>query len=158
MLTIPQLWLSFQGRASRQDFWVRFVFLTLVLFIFGYLADGMLGAGGMLVALLQLALLWPTFAVGVKRYHDRGKPGRAIVYLMSLFLALSLVATFAAPPVQRAQDAGLQPPVLYATVLVFASFASIGLFVYLLVVLGARKGEPGPNRYGPDPREKPDVA
>ncbi len=75
--------LSFEGRISRSEYWLLNI---------GY---GTLGGGVdvltsyinqdtkpmvllalMIRALVSLLLLWPLFAVGVKRWHDRGKSGR----------------------------------------------------------------------------------
>lgn len=64
------LFTSFDGRISRQPFWVGSAVLfaaQLVLqFLFG---DGFIGL------LLAIALIYPSFAVLVKRCHDRGKSG-----------------------------------------------------------------------------------
>jgi uncharacterized membrane protein YhaH (DUF805 family) len=158
MQTLPQLWFSFQGRASRRDYWVRFVFLSIVVTIIAYLVDGIANAGGLILVIWQLIFLWPTFALGVKRYHDRGKSGRSFVFLECALLALCTVAAIASFPVARAQAAGAQPPSLYVGIMFTATFAIIVLAVYLLVAIGVRKGEAGPNRYGPDPLEKPTQA
>jgi uncharacterized membrane protein YhaH (DUF805 family) len=70
------LFVSLQGRVSRQTFW-----------LYGVLA--MLGLNLVLIALLQIAgvrsdlsegianllLAWPTIAISVKRWHDRGHSG-----------------------------------------------------------------------------------
>ena len=70
------LFVSLQGRVSRQTFW-----------LYGVLA--MLGLSLVLMALLQIAgvraelsegianvlLAWPTIAISVKRWHDRGHSG-----------------------------------------------------------------------------------
>jgi uncharacterized membrane protein YhaH (DUF805 family) len=76
-MPLKQLWLSFEGRASRYDFWVRYV-----LAIFGGgVAVGILGAilgdtiGSVLIGLFSLLSIWPALAVQVKRWHDRDKSG-----------------------------------------------------------------------------------
>lgn len=70
------LFVSLQGRVSRRTFW-----------LYGVLA--MLGLSLVLMALLQIAgvraeaservanllLAWPTIAISVKRWHDRGHSG-----------------------------------------------------------------------------------
>ena len=151
MQNLTKLWFSFQGRASRSDYWVRFVFLSLVLLIVACFADAFAGTKGAIVMVWQAAMLWPAFAVGVKRFHDRGKSGRSVVYLGCALLALGLVATFAAAPVELAQESGMQPPPLYVGVMFAATLAAGVLFIYLIVALGLRKGMTGPNQYGPDP-------
>jgi uncharacterized membrane protein YhaH (DUF805 family) len=157
MQGLGRLWFSFQGRASRSDFWVRFVFLAIVTMIVAYLVDAATNASGLLVDLWQLVLLWPTFALGVKRFHDRDRSGRGFVFLELAQLALLLVAVAAAATIEQARLAGYQPPALYAVLMFAASIAMLALAIYLLVVVGFRKGTPGPNRFGPDPRSKPSV-
>jgi uncharacterized membrane protein YhaH (DUF805 family) len=86
---------SFSGRLNRAKFWLILIATDIVMFvIFGVLAvmgggsldmaaDGSmpmptLGGGivGVIVALLVIvAGVWIGLAVGVKRYHDRGKSG-----------------------------------------------------------------------------------
>jgi uncharacterized membrane protein YhaH (DUF805 family) len=151
MQDLANLWFSFRGRASRSDYWVRFVFLSLVLLIVAYFADAFAGTEGAIILVWQVAMLWPAFAVGVKRFHDRGKSGRSFVYLECALLALALLATFAATPVKMAQDDGVQPPSLYVGIMFASTIAACLLLIYLIVALGIRKGMAGPNQYGPDP-------
>ncbi len=63
------LFLSFEGRINRQPFWLG----ALAIFV----ANGIVFAvfQAWLAGLLQLALAYPTFAVAVKRCHDRNKSG-----------------------------------------------------------------------------------
>jgi uncharacterized membrane protein YhaH (DUF805 family) len=65
-----QLFLSFDGRISRQPFWIG----VLVLFAANVLIAVVLGRG-VLGALASLALVYPSIALSVKRWHDRGKSG-----------------------------------------------------------------------------------
>ena len=84
---------SFSGRLNRAKFWLILIATDLVMFVvFGVLAvmggssmdmaaDGSMptiggGIVGGIVALLAfVAAVWIGLAVGVKRYHDRGKTG-----------------------------------------------------------------------------------
>jgi len=68
---------SFEGRITRQQYWLRFVLPFFVItFILGVLAN----ATGSIVfnllsGLVNLALIWPSIAVGAKRCHDRDRSG-----------------------------------------------------------------------------------
>jgi uncharacterized membrane protein YhaH (DUF805 family) len=146
---ISKLWLSFQGRASRSDFWGFFVVPSIVALLSAYVLDVLLTARGVLFVLCQLALVWPSFAVGVKRYHDRGKAARSFVFLQCALLALLVVGTVASVPVGLATMAQQQPSSLYVGVMFAATIASLVLGLYLLVALGFRKGDTGPNQFGP---------
>ena len=119
--------LSFEGRYSRQPWWIA----TVVLWVLQWLitmAAGAMGVAGlnpmspatadtpMTAAALpfvvvSLALLWPTFAIYAKRWHDRGKSG-----WWSLILLIPLVG-----------------------------------WVWALIELGFLRGDDGPNAYGPAP-------
>jgi uncharacterized membrane protein YhaH (DUF805 family) len=84
---------SFSGRLNRAKFWLILVVTDIVMFVvFGALvatgggslemaADGTMPTlgggivGGIVAFVLFVAILWIGLAVGVKRYHDRGKSG-----------------------------------------------------------------------------------
>ena len=83
-LTPQQIFFSFEGRIARRTWW-----------LYGVLA--LLGLGVLLTVLLRvvglsarttdiavnLALLWPSLAIGIKRWHDRDKSGWwMLVYLL----------------------------------------------------------------------------
>jgi uncharacterized membrane protein YhaH (DUF805 family) len=65
-----RLFLTFDGRISRQPFWIG----SLILLAVNVLVVGVLGQG-VLGALVSLALVYPSVALGIKRWHDRNKSG-----------------------------------------------------------------------------------
>ena len=92
---------TFDGRASRSEFWWFYLFTALATFVvyliplfFGIIAgaagDNALGAifgilaviGFILVFVVAIGLLIPMLAVGCRRLHDRGQSG----WLQLLFL------------------------------------------------------------------------
>ena len=67
----------FKGRASRSEywFWILFIFLywlVSIIIIDSWLPDFIPDP---ILILTQLALFFPTTAVGVRRLHDTGRPG-----------------------------------------------------------------------------------
>ena len=74
---------NFEGRASRQEYWMFFLFNVLFAFAAGIL-DGLLGLG-FVYLLYVLALFIPGLAVGVRRLHDIGKSGW---WLLIMFVPL----------------------------------------------------------------------
>ena len=65
---------TFEGRAIRSEYW------WFALFAFGAsliasLIGGAIGAGNVLSVLVNLALLLPGIAVGVRRLHDTDRSG-----------------------------------------------------------------------------------
>ncbi|MBO0717465.1 MAG: DUF805 domain-containing protein, partial [Rhizobiales bacterium] len=63
---------SFEGRISRQTFWIGIAVL-IVAELVGYLVAQAL-QGDRLSAIVDLAFIYPEFAIAVKRAHDRDLP------------------------------------------------------------------------------------
>ena len=80
-LSWSQLWLSPEGRATRFDYWMRYIVPYLIgLIIAGYLDAALSTAGpgggpGIITLMFIIAALWPGLAVGIKRCHDRDRSG-----------------------------------------------------------------------------------
>ena len=69
---------SFRGRANRSQFWlmvlVTLPFIAVAAIInrhLGYEFDSLAGPG----CVILLPTLWPSFAVTIRRWHDRNKSG-----------------------------------------------------------------------------------
>lgn len=147
------LYTRFDGRLNRKPFWMGSLIIlvagVIASVVLGVLAQGRPGIAGVLAFLVYLIMLYPLVALGVKRLHDRGKPG----YFMAIFIVpglLSQLAQLLGLNV-RMQDLGgpLVPvPTALGTVLALAAFV-VG--IWALVELGLRKGAAGDNAYGPDP-------
>jgi uncharacterized membrane protein YhaH (DUF805 family) len=86
------VFLSFEGRLRRQTLWIGVILLWVVESIAFSLTFGtmfssaalrgnpfaianVMHGGGLLGDLVFLALLWPSLAIQVKRWHDRDKSG-----------------------------------------------------------------------------------
>lgn len=144
MQDLIRLWTSLGGRATRADYWQRYVLVALVGVIVVLPLEAVTGLHTRLMFVWWLALLWPGFAVGFKRYHDRGKSGRA-------FAILYAVMTVTYVGWMLTVDHELAPGELPGRVPAALAFSSAVVSLYLLVAVGFRKGQPGPNQYGPDP-------
>lgn len=72
------LFFSFQGRIRRGKYWfgtlMLFVALLVVVMVLGLLGldEGALGA---IILVLYIPVIWASFALQVKRWHDRNKSG-----------------------------------------------------------------------------------
>jgi uncharacterized membrane protein YhaH (DUF805 family) len=119
---------TFQGRASRSQFWLLYVLPILgieIVYATAMVATAVIRNGGSfdfniynrevmpMLFVFGLAMLWPRIAVSVKRFHDRGKSGW--MYLIG--------------------------------------FIPIVGPIWLLIDLGILPGQRGENQYGPDPLE-----
>ena len=73
--SLTDLLFSFEGRIGRQTFWMKFVLPVIIVAVIVAGLDYLIGAGGILSGVFQLAILWPSLAVYCKRWHDRDKSG-----------------------------------------------------------------------------------
>jgi uncharacterized membrane protein YhaH (DUF805 family) len=154
-MTFWQKMFSFEGRIGRQDFWICHLILFGISIVLGIAlfsaAIGPILALGMaseknggdvddaaalaamaplfpmmgIFFLAQLAMLWPSLAIDVKRLHDRDQSG----WLVLIFVFAKFVSWI---PI-----IGLIP--------------GLGSFLFWLINLGILEGTMGPNRYGPSP-------
>lgn len=69
--------LSLDGRIGRSDYWLRFNLPVFVISFILAVVEGTASGGeaGLLYLLFMLAVLWPSWTVGVKRCHDRDRSG-----------------------------------------------------------------------------------
>lgn len=68
------VWLTFDGRISRSEFWLKGFLPLFVLNLLISAVDSII-TGGLIATLLSIALIYPGVAVGIKRFHDRDKTG-----------------------------------------------------------------------------------
>jgi len=133
---------SFEGRIGRQTFWVAFAIVT-VAEIAGHLIAEQI-EGDRLSAIVDVAFIYPEFAIAVKRAHDRNMP---VWLLMVFFAASALLDLITVLGLAGTTD---EPSTL--SLVIAVPFTIFGLA--LLVELGFRRGTVGPNQYGPDPVAK----
>lgn len=130
---------SFEGRISRQTFWIG-ISILLVAEITAHLAAEAI-QGDRLSAIIDLAFTYPEFAIATKRAHDRDLP----IWILIIFFGGGAVLDLLT--VLDLTGSTEQPSVL--SLLIAVPFTV--LLVALMIELGLRRGTIGPNRYGPDP-------
>jgi uncharacterized membrane protein YhaH (DUF805 family) len=135
------LFTSFEGRISRQAFWIAFaVFIAIEIAIS---LSG--GDDARWTTVLDLVLTYPQLAVCAKRGYDRNTP----IWIVGLFFAVG--AAFDVLLLGgwiTSADMANPPPLMLALLIPYAVFG-----LALIIDLGFRRGTVGPNRYGPDPLE-----
>ena len=149
------LYTSFDGRIHRKLFWIASlimiaaaILLSMVIVLPLSAANPTLGALASLV--LSLAFLYPAAAVGVKRLHDRDKPGRLIVVFFAPGLILQVGELLGLTgSYQLIAGQSIYLPNLLGWLL---NLVALVVGIWALVTLGFLAGTIGPNKYGPDPR------
>ena len=90
---IKQHYADFNGRASRQEFWM-FTLVNIVIYVVLAGILGMIGAG-FVAYIYLLATMVPSWAVGARRLHDIGKSGWfqliGLIPLVGLYLIVLYV-------------------------------------------------------------------
>ena len=123
---------DFAGRARRREFWLYSLFLWAMLFLLMY-TDAALNLGGT-----------------AESYSEVSEDGVSIGFnmtggILTLIFFLATLLPSIAVSVRRLHDVGRSG-------LTFL-FVLIPLFGWLyLLFLYTQPGQPGPNRYGPDPK------
>lgn len=99
---------TFEGRASRSEFWYFVLFLVIVNIILNIVDISVLGTTmhteqgdiGIISSLFSLAMLLPNLAVAARRLHDVGRTGWWLLLVLTGIGALVLLFWY----VSRGQD------------------------------------------------------
>ena len=137
------LFTGFEGRISRQPFWIAWAILIAAEFVL-WLATQQIN-DDRIAAVTDLVILYPQFAVCAKRGHDRDTP----IWMIGAFFALAAafdILLFAGVITMASVEQQTPLALLFALPIAF-------LALVLIIDLGFRRGTRGPNRYGPDPLE-----
>lgn len=122
---------GFDGRLSREPYWLGFLFVFLIVTFGTAPLAAPSEEEGVLISpvtlIVFLAAIWSQFALAVKRLHDRDLSGW---YCLILFAPILVMATPLFIPL--------------ATIVNFGFFG----------VIGVVPGTPGPNRFGPGPNQR----
>jgi uncharacterized membrane protein YhaH (DUF805 family) len=128
-----RLYVNANGRARRAEYW-WWVAFAAALALIAALIDGALGAApgeGPVGVLVGLAIALPGVCVGVRRFHDVGLSGW---WFAAAFGGLVI--------------AGALGVTVYAALGGLLLLAIVAAMLFVLV----RDGQPGANRYGPNPK------
>lgn len=160
-------YVQFNGRARRSEYWLFFLFQFIV-----SIALGLIGAIASLKApmeavsnLFSLAVLLPTIAVSVRRFHDINRTGWWVIFPLVVLIVTLIVYAVTNGPALAAVMSSVDPQAIQAedeqaiTDLFTAMapmFLWIGLPTWLAsivtFVFHVTDGTKGNNRFGPDPK------
>lgn len=143
-----------QGRIGRQQWWLGIAALIVISIVasivLGIVSFGNAALLAWLAVLLNIALIYPAYCLGIKRRHDRDSGGTDLKLLIagSVLLNVLQATGIGMDWVDMGQGVILPMPAIWLGLinLAYAVFA-----IYMLVQLGFLKGTTGANTYGPDP-------
>jgi len=100
-MTMPlKRYADFQGRSRRKEYWFFVLFIIIVAVVLG-LVEGILGmsgtvggAYGPLTLIFLLAIIVPSIAVQVRRFHDQDKSGWFVLLGLIPFIGGLIVLVF----------------------------------------------------------------
>ena len=130
--------LSFKGRTSRKDYWLRFFLPYLFISV-------LFTTMPLIQSIWGLATIWPICAVTFKRYHNRNLSGWWSFLLPVLVLAGSFIdGIILQMELVKAEPEFSQ----YSGAFGFSGFIlGLAFVAYVLCLRGTR----GSNKFGPDP-------
>lgn len=145
---------TFAGRARRSEFWWFYLFTVLVSVVTSIIdlaLSTVVYEVGIVGTLAGLALLLPSLAVTARRLHDTGRSGWWILLPAVPLVATVVLAvlTLSATAVTDGAEAATLAMLMFVGLLI-AVAASIVLIVFLCL-----DSNPGPNAYGPPPKQPP---
>jgi uncharacterized membrane protein YhaH (DUF805 family) len=68
-------YVDFQGRSPRSEYWWFQLFIFLIIIVLMLIAGATGGVGGILLIIFYLAIILPSLAVTIRRFHDQDKSG-----------------------------------------------------------------------------------
>jgi uncharacterized membrane protein YhaH (DUF805 family) len=143
-MELRYIFTSVDGRINRAKWWAGVVILAIVILVLKLIIEAIFGTGffgGFLATLVALGLFFPTYAVCAKRFQDRDKPGKTVLYgLIPLLIAILLATWGLTGTTQGSNGLGWLCNLVY-----------LGVGLWFLIDLGILKGTPGQNHYGGDP-------
>lgn len=147
---------TFNGRASRSEYWWYFLFTVIVSIILGAISDT-------LSNIFNLAVFLPGLAVLVRRLHDVGKSGwYALLFYMPFVLLTAYFIYIMSKVDLKAFEANDTEALKNALadsspgLLAILGLLCIVSVIYMLVLL-CRAGDDGTNAYGVNPLTGGDI-
>jgi uncharacterized membrane protein YhaH (DUF805 family) len=136
---------STQGRIPRSQWWAGLAVLVIVGVVLALIIAWALGPttiGLIATLILQVILLYPSYALSAKRFQDRDKPGGLALIGIGLGIVQTLARLF-----------GLSNPFNPTAIDWVLNVALLIVGIWYLIELGILRGTVGSNQYGPDPLE-----
>ncbi len=136
---------STEGRIPRSQWWAGVVIIAVIGIVLALVigwAFGPTTIGLLATLILQVLLIYPSYALSAKRFQDRNKPGS----LALIGIGLGILQTLA-------RVVGLSNPFAPTAIDWILNIALLIVGIWYLIELGCLRGTVGQNDYGPDPLE-----
>jgi uncharacterized membrane protein YhaH (DUF805 family) len=136
---------STEGRIPRSQWWAGVVIIAVIGIVLALVIGWVFGPtmiGLIATLILQVLLIYPSYALSAKRFQDRNKPGGLALIGIGLGILLTL-----------ARVVGLSNPFAPTAIDWILNIALLIVGIWYLIELGCLRGTVGQNDYGPDPLE-----
>jgi uncharacterized membrane protein YhaH (DUF805 family) len=151
---ILEKYADFTGRAPRAEYWWYILGLVVAAIVIG-IVESILGLKGMvlglwgpLTALFFLATIVPSLAAGARRLHDTNRSGW---WQLLFYVPYALMIVFGGAAIAGGAAAGgTMGAVAGAGIAGLLGLIALVCGIILLVFM-VLPGQPGENRYGPNP-------
>jgi len=143
--TVSDHYFDLHGRVGRSQFW----YFVLASFVFAIAAAILQGVTFLpLMAIYNLAMLFPTAGMGARRLQDIGRDGKLIwIFIfagfISQFVAMTMMMTSWLP-------FGFLSFFLFGPMLILINFALLAACI-VLIYFWCQPGDAGDNAFGPPP-------
>ncbi|GBE14402.1 MAG TPA: DUF805 domain-containing protein [Proteobacteria bacterium] len=94
-LEVLKKYAVFSGRATRREYWMFFLFNTIITLVIGFV-EGIAGSLGIFSMLYSLAVLIPGTGVSVRRLHDTDRSGWWLLISLIPLIGVIVLVVFTA--------------------------------------------------------------
>lgn len=153
---------TFSGRARRSEYWYfqLFVFLVSIPLVAGILMYNNLLWVAIVLFIALLALLIPTWAVTVRRFHDIGQSGWWLI-VMEIPIITFLTSTYYSYVTLENHSQGMCECMIDDYRQLFDILFLVSSISFILSIIASTwrfiwlvlDSKPGENNYGPNPKE-----
>lgn len=142
---------NFSGRARRKEFWMFFLFFMILSFVTGIVAAIFVPIMGLFALLIfglwYLALIIPTLAVTIRRFHDSGRSGWWYLANFAPFVPAIVLPLLIG-------GSSTEPSGLFTGLIAWLIVGLSVIISLVPIVLLFLNSEPGTNQWGPNPKEE----
>jgi len=145
--TIRDHYFDMNGRVGRAQFW----YFVLANFVGAILAAILQGVTFLpLLAIYNLAMLFPAAGMGARRLQDTGRDGKLVwIFIFAAFISQLMAAI----SMLGAISMGFMGLMFFGPALALVGLVNLAVLVVTLVLIyfWCQPGDPGANAYGPPP-------